>query len=39
MKKYKLNKAKFLDFILGTVSMVALASLLVWILIKWIELA
>ena len=39
MKRYKLNKAKFLDFILGTASMVTLAFLLVWILIKWIELA
>lgn len=36
MRKYRLNKRKFADFVLGTLAMASLAGLLVWMTWEWV---
>lgn len=36
MKRYRLNKEKFLDFLAGVLSCVVMAGLLVWFVCTWI---
>lgn len=36
MRKYRLNKQKFADFVVGTLAMVGLAGLLVWMTYEWV---
>lgn len=34
--RYKLNKRKFADFVVGTIAMAGLAGLLVWMTYEWV---
>lgn len=36
MRKYRLNKQKFVDFVCGTLSIVVLACLFVWVTYEWV---
>lgn len=36
MRKYRLNKAKFADFILGVFTIGTLAGVLVWMTYEWV---
>lgn len=38
MRKYKLNKSKFADFVCGVIAMAGLAGLLVWVTYEWVML-
>ena len=39
MKRYRLNRAKFSEFLIGLGTMGTLAALLVWVVVTWIATA